>query len=130
MGVADRADGPQVWVNPMKVPVLIVACLCLVGCAKPAPEQRAKTNDIQIKFSGNYCFTNLRGQKTWASFFQRNDVLKVSPRRRDMPVTRHKQTDDGLWKNLKGPDTYQNLGGTVLWKANDGSGNRIEMRKC
>lgn len=101
-----------------------------VACTPSTPEERGKARVSQIKFASNYCFTNLRGQKTWASFVQRNDVLKVTPQRRDMPVTRHKETGSGSWKNIKGKDTYQIVTGGAVWKANDGSGKRIQMRKC
>lgn len=96
--------------------------------AQPAPVRQTTT--LQTKWAQNYCFTDLKGKKTWNSFIQRNDTLKVSPRDKSRRVAYYRQVSDGVWKDRDGTSTYELIDGGAVWRANNGSGKSIQLREC
>ena len=78
----------------------------------------------------NYCFTNLRGKKTWSSFIWRGDTWTVSPRDRSQRVARYGAIAGATWKDRKGTGTYEFFNGGAIWKANNGPGKSIRLRIC
>lgn len=122
---------------------MLVPLFVLAACADGKPEQPARgTTQVltqsQAEAKGwivpdkaqNYCFTNLRGKKTWSSFIWRGDELKVSPRDRSQRVARYRSIGDTIWKDRKGTGTYEFFNGGAVWKANNGSGKTLRLRTC
>ena len=129
----------------------VVVLALLTACAESKPEQpvrstsqpqtRTQTQVLtqqQAEAKGwtvpdkaqNYCFTNLRGKKTWSSFIWRGDELKVSPRDRTQRVALYGPAGDAVWKDKKGTGTYEFFKGGATWRANNGSGKSIQLREC
>ena len=126
----------------------LIACLLpltiLAACAEQKPEQPTARGTTQVLTqqqaeakgwtvpdkAQNYCFTNLRGKKTWSSFIWRGNELKVSPRDRTQRVAFYAPAGRTVWKDRKGTGTYEFFKGGATWRANNGSGKSIQLREC
>lgn len=122
----------------------LVPIALLAACAEGKPERPATRGTTQVLTQAqaeakgwtvpdkaqNYCFTNLRGKKTWSSFIWRGDELKISPRDRGSRVAFYTAAGGTVWKDRNGRGTYEFFNGGAVWKANNGSGKSIRMRTC